>query len=175
MSKSRDIADSAATINYIDTVTSNVQDQIDGKEPADATILKDADIGSTLLGYVAPSTTGNVLTSDGTNWTSAAAGGGGECQVWCYCTMSGSTVTLQNDVGVSSITDEGVGTFVVNLSVTRTSQYYATSASAWTGGFLTRTRPHTSPTTKIWVYFTNTSGTLTDPGFSWSMMSAGEN
>ena len=29
MSKSRDIADSAATINYIDTVTSNVQDQID--------------------------------------------------------------------------------------------------------------------------------------------------
>lgn len=29
MSKSRDLADSAATINYIDTVTSNVQDQID--------------------------------------------------------------------------------------------------------------------------------------------------
>ena len=29
MSKSRDIADSAATINYIDTVTSNVQSQID--------------------------------------------------------------------------------------------------------------------------------------------------
>jgi len=33
MSKSRDIADSAATINYIDTVTSNVQDQIDNINP----------------------------------------------------------------------------------------------------------------------------------------------
>ena len=33
MSKSRDIADSAATINFIDTVTSNVQDQIDNLDP----------------------------------------------------------------------------------------------------------------------------------------------
>jgi sugar lactone lactonase YvrE len=33
MSNSRDIADSAATINYIDTLTSNVQDQIDNLDP----------------------------------------------------------------------------------------------------------------------------------------------
>ena len=33
MSKSRDIADSAATINFIDTVTSNVQNQIDNIDP----------------------------------------------------------------------------------------------------------------------------------------------
>ena len=51
MSKSRDLADSAATINYIDGVTSDVQTQLTGKEPADATILKDADIGSTVQAY----------------------------------------------------------------------------------------------------------------------------
>tara|TARA_R110000782_G_scaffold185699_2_gene275792 strand:+ start:124 stop:2172 length:2049 start_codon:yes stop_codon:yes gene_type:complete len=51
MSKSRDIADSAATINFIDTVTSNVQNQIDNLDPL-------------------PSQTGNAgkfLTTDGTN------------------------------------------------------------------------------------------------------------
>ena len=32
--------------------------------------------GTTAVQFVAPSTTGNVLTSDGTTWTSAAAGGG---------------------------------------------------------------------------------------------------
>ena len=51
MSKSRDLADSATTINYIDGVTSDVQTQLTGKEPADATILKDADIGSTVQAY----------------------------------------------------------------------------------------------------------------------------
>ena len=135
------------------------------------------EIGADVLGYVAPSTSGNVLTSDGTNWTSAAAGGGGECQVWCYCTMSGSTVTLQNDTGVTSITDDGVGVFIVNLSVTRTSQYYATSAGVWAGNIKATTRPHWSnPTTKLAVYFSSaSSNVLTDPSFSWSMMSAGAN
>jgi hypothetical protein len=60
MSKSRDIADSAATINYIDTVTSNVQDQIDNIDPL-------------------PSQTGNAgkyLTTDGTNdsWGEVSSG-----------------------------------------------------------------------------------------------------
>ena len=60
MSKSRDIADSAATINFIDTVTSNVQDQIDNIDPL-------------------PSQTGNnglFLTTDGTDASWAEAGGG---------------------------------------------------------------------------------------------------
>lgn len=58
MSKSRDIADSAATINYIDTVTSNVQDQIDNIDPL-------------------PSQTGNnglFLTTDGSTASWGAAG-----------------------------------------------------------------------------------------------------
>ena len=60
MSKSRDIADSAATINFIDTVTSNVQDQIDNIDPL-------------------PSQSGNAgfyLTTDGTDasWGEVAGG-----------------------------------------------------------------------------------------------------
>ncbi len=60
MSKSRDIADSAATINFIDTVTSNVQDQIDNLDPL-------------------PSQSGNAgsyLTTDGTNasWSAIETG-----------------------------------------------------------------------------------------------------
>ena len=68
MSKSRDIADSAATINFIDTVTSNVQTQIDNIDPL-------------------PSQTGNdglFLTTDGTDasWAAAAAGGFSNLQVF---------------------------------------------------------------------------------------------
>ena len=40
-------------LNYTDGVTSNIQTQIDGKEAADATILKDADIGVNVQAYSA--------------------------------------------------------------------------------------------------------------------------
>lgn len=59
MSKSRDIADSAATINYIDNLTSDAQSQLDAKA-------------------VYPSQTGNsgkFLTTDGSNVSWASAGG----------------------------------------------------------------------------------------------------
>ena len=46
MSKSRDIADSAATINYIDTVTSNVQDQIDNSNPFQVDFVASGTIGN---------------------------------------------------------------------------------------------------------------------------------
>ena len=54
----------AAELNYVSGVTSAIQAQIDGK-----------------LDYVAPSTSGNVLTSDGTNWASTAPAGG---QIWTF-------------------------------------------------------------------------------------------
>ena len=82
MSKSRDIADSAATINFIDTVTSNVQTQLGTKAPLASptftgTVAATAFTGdgSALTGVDSlPSQTGNAgefLTTDGTNasWT----------------------------------------------------------------------------------------------------------
>ena len=83
MSKSRDIADSAATINYIDTVTSNVQDQIDNIDPL-------------------PSQTGNdglFLTTDGTDASWAAAGGGSGEQTFIAAEdiNSGDLLALKSD------------------------------------------------------------------------------
>jgi len=101
--------------------------------------------------------------------------GGGEVQVWAYVTMSGSTPSLQANAGVSSISDLGTGTFRVNMSVTRSSEYYAISGSAWSDEFL-QARPESSnPTTRFWVYWINDAGSFTDPNFSWSVMSAGSN
>ncbi len=38
-------------LNYVDGVTSAIQTQLDAKEPADATIVKDADIGTSVQAY----------------------------------------------------------------------------------------------------------------------------
>ena len=83
MSKSRDIADSAATINYIDGLTSDAQGQLDDKATLDGsptftgtvTATAFSGDGSGLTGVDSlPSQTGNAgefLTTDGTNasWT----------------------------------------------------------------------------------------------------------
>lgn len=78
MSKSRDIADSAATINFIDSLTSDAQSQLDGKATLDAsptfagtvTATAFSGDGSGLTGVDSlPSQTGNsgkFLTTDGT-------------------------------------------------------------------------------------------------------------
>ena len=78
MSKSRDIADSAATINYIDGLTSDAQTQIDTKAPLSAptftgTVTATAYVGdgSGLTGVdslpAQSGNAGNYLTTDGTN------------------------------------------------------------------------------------------------------------
>ena len=88
MSKSRDIADSAATINYIDTVTSNVQTQIDNLDPL-------------------PSQTGNsgkFLTTSGTvaSWAEVSANLSVDF-VASGALSSGQTVSLNSDGTVSAI------------------------------------------------------------------------
>ena len=166
MSNSRDIADSAATINYIDTVTSNVQTQLDNKDSlpsqtgnsgefltTNGTVASWAavdalptqsgqsgkflttngtaaawdavDVSSEITGTlpvanggtgatsltannvllgngtsapqaVAPSTSGNVLTSDGTTWASTApAGGGGAWEFFSSTTVSSSVANIE--------------------------------------------------------------------------------
>ncbi len=88
MSKSRDIADSAATINYIDGLTSDAQGQLNDKATLDGsptftgtvTATAFSGDGSGLTGVDSlPSQTGNsgkFLTTDGTNpsWDDVAAG-----------------------------------------------------------------------------------------------------
>lgn len=86
MSKSRDIADSAATINYIDGLTSDAQGQLNDKATLDGsptftgtvTATAFSGDGSSLTGVDSlPSQTGNAglyLSTDGTNALWAAAG-----------------------------------------------------------------------------------------------------
>ena len=133
MSKSRDIADSAATINYIDTVTSNVQDQIDNIDPL-------------------PSQTGNsgkYLTTDGTDPSWAEAGGAWE---FLSSASSSGAYTVQFDwVGNS-----GYSAYVIQfsgLTNKRTSgatpdlsgyTMYGATPTALTGGYNSASAFYTS-------------------------------
>ena len=53
--------------------------------------------------FVAPGTLGNVLTSNGTTWTSAAAGGGGGAQGFVTMFTGGNTMPTQNSDGFGLI------------------------------------------------------------------------
>ena len=76
---------------------------------------------------IAPSTSGNVLTSDGTDWTSAAGGADtslsnlsatGEnkvCQAWVNFDGTG-TVAIISSYNVSSITDNGTGDWSIHIT-----------------------------------------------------------
>jgi hypothetical protein len=81
----------ATELNYVSGVTSAIQTQIDGK-----------------LDYVAPSTSGNVLTSDGTNWASTAPAGGGALELISTTTVSGTPSTIDVTSGFSSTYDDYV-------------------------------------------------------------------
>ena len=70
-----------AELGYVDGVTSSIQTQLNNKEPADATILKDADIGSSVLafdtnlqGFVTEFT---IPTTDGTSGQALITNGSG--------------------------------------------------------------------------------------------------
>lgn len=75
------ITATATELNYASGVTSAIQTQINGKEPADNTILKDADIGSTVLAFdtnlQAFVTAFTVPTSDGTSGQALITNGSG--------------------------------------------------------------------------------------------------
>jgi hypothetical protein len=85
---------------------------------------------SDTLVSTAPSTSGNILTSDGTNWTSAAPAAGGAdtslsnltstgenkvAQAWVNFNGTG-TVAIRDSHNISSITDNATGNYTVNFS-----------------------------------------------------------
>jgi len=85
---------------------------------------------SDTLVSTAPSTSGNILTSDGTNWTSAAPAAAGAdtslsnlsstgenkvCQAWVNFNGTG-TVAIRDSYNVSSITDQNTGLYDVNFT-----------------------------------------------------------
>jgi|APSaa5957512535_1039671.scaffolds.fasta_scaffold195374_1 hypothetical protein len=97
---------------------------------------------SDTLVSTAPSTSGNILTSDGTNWTSAAPAAAGAdtslsnlsatgenkvCQAWVNFNGTG-TPSINDQHNVSSITDNATGKFTVNFSTAMSNTNYITLA-----------------------------------------------
>ena len=90
---------------------------------------------------IAPSTSGNVLTSDGTDWTSAAGGADtslsnlsatGEnkvAQAWCTFGQNG-TQAIKDSHNISSISDIGVGMTDISIDVNMANVNYSVTGSA---------------------------------------------
>ena len=97
---------------------------------------------STLSGnLVAPSTSGNILTSNGTTWTSAAAPSGittttGSAPYYgarAFVNFNGTgTVAIRNSSNVSSITDNGTGDYTVNFTTAMPDVNYSAVGTAGT-------------------------------------------
>ena len=91
---------------------------------------------------IAPSTSGNVLTSDGTDWTSAAAAGGADtslsnltatgeskvCQAWVNFDGTG-TPSIRDQHNVTSITDNGTGNYTINFTNNLANANYSVSGT----------------------------------------------
>lgn len=92
--------------------------------------------GTSTPSFVAPSTSGNVLVSNGTTWTSAALLG--LAKAWVNFNGTG-TVAIRSSLNVSSITDNGVGSWRINFASALANANYAPvlgveSASGLTNG-----------------------------------------
>lgn len=177
MSKSRDIADSAATINYIDGLTSDAQGQLDDKATLDGsptftgtvTATAFSGDGSGLTGVDSlPSQTGNnglFLTTDGSTASWAEAGGGAFTLI-SSASMSGTSAVdftslplgtydnffiIGTGIGTSNDYQNILGRMFRNGSLSTAGNYLAGRISA--AG--TSSLSYASQYTSFWDIFSN--------------------
>jgi hypothetical protein len=86
--------------------------------------------GTSAITGVSPGTSGNVLTSNGTDWTSAAVSGSGVAKAWVSFDASGTILKAFN---VSSITVRGTGQWTVNFTTAMADANYVMSGSCTYG------------------------------------------
>jgi hypothetical protein len=86
--------------------------------------------GTSAVTTVSPSTSGNVLTSDGTNWTSAALSSSGLAKAWVSFDSSGTILKAYN---VSSVTQRGTGQWTINFTTALADANYVMSGNATYG------------------------------------------
>lgn len=121
--------------------------------------------GTDVLAYVAPGTSGNVLTSNGSAWTSAAASQ--YVKAWVNFNGTG-TVAIRASGNVSSITDNGVGDYTVNLTTAIADANYSATVSASDSSTVSAPIAHLKwnavapTTTAATVRVTNDTGTAVD-------------
>jgi hypothetical protein len=126
--------------------------------------------GTSAPQVVAPSTTGNVLTSDGTTWVSSAPSTVNTSQLakaWAQFTCPSGTVTITGSFNISSITRTGAGTFTASFSTAMSNANYSVSGgcgvvSTTTGlGTLSpfsTNATSVAPTTSSFVFSTGNAG-----------------
>jgi len=88
--------------------------------------------GTSAVTTVSPSTSGNVLTSDGTSWTSAANSGAAKAWV----NFDGvTTTTINSSFNVSSVTRNSTGDYTVNFTNAMANANYAVVTMAANSNF----------------------------------------
>jgi len=118
----------ADTAKYDDT-TANFTGTL---QNGGSNVVVDADINSTVLGYVAPSTSGNVLTSNGSAWTSAAPSAGGITYV-----VKTANYTASANEGVIADTSGGAFTVTLPTSPSTGDQVVVADGANWSTNNLT--------------------------------------
>jgi len=147
-------------LNYVDGVTSAIQTQLNAKETADATIVKDADIGSTVQAYdadTAKTDTAQAFTEDQTFEAITET---------VTAKSAGFTPDLSNDGTVYNVT----GAVAVTMPTAESGKSFTIIASApvssWTGTI--KWASATVPTgTGICIY------TFVSDGTNWYAFEAG--
>ena len=112
--------------------------------------------------FVAPGTSSNVLTSNGSTWVSQAAGGGGSGDVVAWVNFNGTgVVAIRASGNVSSITDNTTGDYTINFTSTLASADYAV-------GGMSRPVSAAVPLAARWVSFSSgaaLASVITTSGF----------
>lgn len=88
--------------------------------------------GTTAVQQIAPGTSGNILTSNGTTWASTAPGQG-SAKAWVN--FDGTSGTIISSYGVTSVTQNGTGDYTVTFTTAFSDANYVILGSARnTGG-----------------------------------------
>jgi len=104
--------------------------------------------GGTLVN-TAPSTSGNILTSDGTNWTSSAPAAGADtslsnlsstgndkiCTAWVNFNGSVTPPTINDSYNVSSVVRTSTGYYTISFSTPMDNSNYATIVGGFGTGY----------------------------------------
>ena len=91
--------------------------------------------GTSAINSVAPGTAGNVLTSDGTDWTSATPSTAGLIKAWVNFdgTQSG-TITPRASLNIASVVKNATGDYTITFTTAMTDANYAVSGMASSSG-----------------------------------------
>jgi len=122
---------------------------------------------TSLMTIVVPGTTGNVLTSNGSAWTSAAPAGGGnwtsDANTWTYSSADAPTFVISVNADMTAILTAGCR---IKLTQTTVKYFIVTAVGAFSGG-----------ATLITVYggtdYTLANAAITSPNYSYAKAPTG--